>query len=217
MARTINDARCDDCGLRWTWFATHGRLGANQACLAARDAISTWSRLPGKPANPLPQLIRAVWELRTAPTEPDRCATTCLFAAATVSQTLIVGGLGDGLALVRFPDGGIRQLIGRGNSFTNETLALGVPHKRSDWCLEVMTVSEPNTAVVLATDGIADDLVEDRVGDFANWLCERFLPMPPMLRHRSLLQQLRNWPTPNHQDDKTVAVLFHTALPRGEL
>lgn len=206
-ARGAMIAVCDGLGSR-----PMAKLGAIQACLAARDAINSWNQLPNRSASTLPRLIRAFWEMRTAPAEPDQCATTCLFAAATRQGRLIIGGLGDGLALLRFPDGNTRRLIERGSSFTNQTLGLGVPHKLSDWVLDVVPVAEPHTAVVLATDGIADDLVEDRMSGFANWLCERFLPMPPSARYRAIEKELRNWPTPSHQDDKTVAVLTH-AMP----
>ena len=61
--------------------------------------------------------------------------------------------------------------------------------------------------VVLATDGVADDLDPERLGAFTDWLTTDVARLAPMARWRRLHQELRDWPVPRHVDDKTVAVL----------
>ena len=55
------------------------------------------------------------------------------------------------------------------------------------------------------TDGIADDLRPDKLGKFAKWLREEIARKPRAKRVSTLRQALREWPTPGHLDDKTVA------------
>lgn len=52
-----------------------------------------------------------------------------------------------------------------GTDFANETLALGVPHRLRDWWIEQLP-PHPRRIVVIASDGIADDLRPDRLGGF---------------------------------------------------
>ncbi len=61
---------------------------------------------------------------------------------------------------------------------------------------------------VLVTDGIADDLRPDKLGTFLKWLRDDIARKPRAGRATALRQALRQWPTPGHLDDKTVAVLL---------
>jgi hypothetical protein len=120
----------------------------------------------------------------------------------------MICGLGDGIAAVRQADGQMKTVIGKRNGFSNETLGLGLPHRLTDWRWLTIEPFEPGMTVLLATDGIGDDLLEDRVPDFIAWLLHQFAPRKPQERHRALRHELENWPTPSHQDDKTLAVLY---------
>ena len=62
--------------------------------------------------------------------------------------------------------------------------------------------------MVLATDGVADDLAPERLDEFTDWLANDIGRLsPPTARWRRLCRELRAWPVPHHLDDKTVAVL----------
>jgi hypothetical protein len=65
--------------------------------------------------------------------------------------------------------------------------------------------------VVLATDGVSDDLDTSRIGDFIRMLVTEFAPLAPPQRWRELCRELTEWPTPHHLDDKTLAVLWIAA------
>ena len=64
-------------------------------------------------------------------------------------------------------------------------------------------------AVLLATDGIADDLDSFRLGEFIHFVRSTYCPLAPAVRWRRLAYDLRNWPTPYHSDDKTLAFLWN--------
>lgn len=195
---------CDGLGSR----PQSGR-GASQACLAVRDAIRYWWTFSGNSSKMLLKLIHLFWRIRIEPYSPSECATTCLFAAVSPSGRLIVAGIGDGLIAIKQRDGAINQVLGRTvTEFSNQTTALGQGFNLDDWRLATSEVFEPGTSVLLATDGVADDLLNERVGDFVNWLIREYGELPPVVRHHRLQRELRNWPTPRHFDDKTLAVLY---------
>ena len=63
---------------------------------------------------------------------------------------------------------------------------------------------------MLVTDGIADDLRPDKLDAFVKWLRDEIGRKPKNERLTALRRALREWPTPAHLDDKTLAVLLST-------
>lgn len=183
----------------------YAREGAQAACRATVDAVRQWRRYPAAPPDVLLAMIHLFWRARIAPLVPSECACTCLFAAVDPDGSGLVGQLGDGLALVRDGDG-LRPLQMRYDSdFGNETEALGVSRDIAAWATAPLGAGA--RTVVLCTDGVADDLLPDRFDTFVAWLEEEIGPKSPQIRWRALAAALRDWPTPNHLDDKTIAML----------
>jgi hypothetical protein len=144
--------------------------------------------------------------------KPENAATTCLLAVATKGGTWIVGGIGDGLAIIR-SGSAFRVVVGdRGEGFANETAALGMPKGSRAWSFEEFPPSEDERVVVLATDGVSDDLRPERLEAFCDWLVEPSLGRTAAERARYLAKELRAWPTPGHLDDKTLAVVHSPTL-----
>jgi len=146
--------------------------------------------------------------MNIAPLNPDDCATTCLLAYASENGRLSVVGLGDGIALIRKPDGQLIKVIDRSADFSNQTKSLGQPHKLDDWKTCNIDCFEPGMAVLLATDGIADDLEPGKLSELIPWITQEYGTLPPSKRFISLHKTLHNWPTPFHKDDKTLALLY---------
>ncbi len=114
----------------------------------------------------------------------------------------MLGQLGDGLVLALGVDGLEHTLPGGRGAFGNQTEAL--PRGR----LQVATLpAESIRAVLLATDGVSDDLIP---GSEARLLAEleRLLGVegPEALRAR-LEQWLTHWPTPGSHDDRSIGLL----------
>lgn len=212
--------RCEDC-----W---HGALFPDGACIAVSDGLGSrpeaargarsavhsatrafreWRRAPGvEPAWCL-RLLEARWRLAIAPSRPADCSATCLFAGWTTSTGLVVAGLGDGLVLLRERGKPVQVLLSRSpDQSLNETRSLGADHRLSDWTLFQHHPVSP-WALILATDGIADDLAPDKLDAFAAWLLDDLMPLPRVERRARLRSALKSWPTPGHSDDKTIAVL----------
>lgn len=179
------------------------RRGAQMACRAVLAAVRAWHKAGARDLNELLVRIEPVWCSLIAPSSAHDCAATCLFALAHVHGQVLVAAIGDGLALLR-TSRGLEWVVGpRAGGFANETAALG--HSTS-W----MSRSFPRTegdVVVLATDGVADDLLPERIDGFVQWLMDDFASMAPGQRWRALQRELKEWPTPHHTDDKTLVVL----------
>jgi hypothetical protein len=140
----------------------------------------------------------------------DESATTCLFAVATRDGRLLLAQLGDGLVMLKTPSG-TTTLEPPRERFGNATTGLGIAADVREWRLHL----EPNftgvATILLATDGVADDLLPEKRAEFLNFLVTRYGPRPASARTRAIAKELRKWPTPRHLDDKTVAVLWNDA------
>lgn len=182
--------------------------GARAAVRAARAALR--AALPAGPvgAEVLPALVHAGWRIALADVPPEQAGSTCLIAAQRPGEALWLAGLGDGLAGVRRVDGRFEALIGSRSGFGNETEALSRTHVPAAWRAQVLSALQPGDVVLLASDGIADDLLPARAGDLAAHLLRWLLACPPARRRLRMARELAGWPVPRHQDDKTLALLW---------
>lgn len=200
---------CDGLGSK-----PNARIGSRSACLAVKEAVQRWSKVEDAPLSYLPHLIEVLWRLRVHPLDPSTAATTCLLALASADGgAWILGGVGDGLALARTGDELCTVVGSRGDGFSNETSGLGVSRGPRAWKLLELPPTEQDRIVVLATDGVSDDLVPEKLDGFCDWLVDSFKGLSPADRWRALGAELRAWPTPGHLDDKTLAVLHAPAAP----
>jgi serine/threonine protein phosphatase PrpC len=179
------------------------RRGAKMACRAVLDAVRAWHKAGACSLDELLSGIEPRWCSLIAPSTARDCAATCLFALAHVRGQVYVAAIGDGIALLR-TQRGLEWVVGpRSAGFANETDSLG--HSAS-WTSRTFP-REGGDVVLLATDGVADDLLPERIDGFLQWLMDDFAGMVPAQRWRALQRELQDWPTPHHTDDKTLAVL----------
>jgi serine/threonine protein phosphatase PrpC len=196
---------CDGLGSR-----SNSDIGAKAACRAVKEAVRYWVKIPDASTHHLLRLVKLFWEMRISPLDTKSCATTCLFACGFPSGRLIVACLGDGIAVVKCSTGSLIKVVERGENFLNHTLALGDYHKLDDWKLLDMPQFSIGDCVLLATDGIADDLIAEQIPQFVDWLISEFSFRNSRERYYALRKALIEWPTPKHQDDKSLALLFRT-------
>ena len=160
-----------------------------------RDAfLSGWEN------ERLRNLFFHLWN--TATHGAPEVATTCLFAIAN-NERVLLGQVGDGLVLVVAREGSaIRLPTGRG-PFGNETHAL----PGGALYLMELPLSQVR-AVLLCTDGVADDLVpgtEDRLA-----LAFEAMALAKGVDNLrvSIESWLENWPTPASRDDRSLGLLL---------
>ena len=179
-----------------------GRLGARTACRAIALSLRTWAGT-GAPPSTIGPLIESTWRVLLGHTPPRTARTTCLFGAVLADGEALTGQLGDGLATVVTGERCSQRGPGR-EGFGNETQALGTG---AEWHIQRVPFSA-TSILLLATDGVADDLAPGSIQGFAQHLVQTYGPLPPRARWRQLATDLSNWPVPHHLDDKTVATLY---------
>lgn len=191
---------CDGMGSR-----PQARAGSRAATLAVRDAWRLWRRSPVGLIEDLIRLIEAAWRLRLGRIIPNDAATTCLVYAEDNFGRAVQAQLGDGLIARRSMDGvvAIHSSRSEGYGFTQ---ALGTPHTLADWSLAEVKPIDAGEILLLATDGVSEDLNPTRIGDLAVWIVDELGPL--QRPSNALAYELRNWPVDHHQDDKTLLVMW---------
>lgn len=191
----------------------HSEFGSAGACRAVDQAVSNRVFL-GLPLDlndegcktAFLDEIRNTWIDSIKPIDANDASTTCLFALRDGSGMLWVALLGDGCAAAVMRNGSVELLQdGKEDSFSNMTQSLTESTEASDW--KVVGVDENKCkAVLLCTDGIADDLID--VEGFASSLVDDYCNLPATTAASEVMSMLLDWPTPKHSDDKTLACLF---------
>jgi serine/threonine protein phosphatase PrpC len=154
--------------------------------------------------------------VRVHKTGRDESATTCLFAVVTKDGRLLLAQLGDGLVILNTPKG-TTTLEPPAERFGNATTGLGIASDVREWRLHHERNFTGAATILLATDGVADDLVPEKRAEFVNFLVSEYGPRPAASRARAIAKELRAWPTPRHRDDKTLAVLWSDAVTEASL
>lgn len=191
---------CDGLGSR-----PRSREGAQAATLAVRDAWRMWQRSPVGTVEDMIRLVEAGWRLRLGRVPAEEAATTCLLYAEDGHGRAVQAQLGDGLIARRSADGDVAVHPSRGTGF-GLTHALGTPHTLAEWSNAWVTPLAVGDTLLLATDGVSEDLNPDRLGSLAAWIVDDLgVHKRP---GRVLAHELRNWPIPHHHDDKTLLAMW---------
>jgi hypothetical protein len=162
-------------------------------------------------------LLHALWTIRVAPATGSDSAATCLFFAQGPCGSVWLGQLGDGLVALRDPGGAVQVLADGRMGFGNETTGLGLARSTSEWALRSYPALAPGTAILLASDGVAEDLRPESLSAFIQHLIEDYGARERKRGRDALARALRQWPTPGHTDDKTLVVLWHAPQePTGQ-
>ncbi len=188
--------------------ARHGDLGAKAACAAAMEAFRLARRIGDSPSWHTIAVLRAVWHQLVAHWGAEHCGSTCLACFVDPHGAVFAAQAGDGIVAVRHADGNLNILPRKDKSFQNSTETLSSQGAK-DWSILSVTLS-PGDAVFMATDGIADDLEPQRIGDFIAHLLADYLPLPTPVRAARIRNALKQWPTRHHRDDKTFVLLVRT-------
>ncbi|MCW2311425.1 hypothetical protein M2244_001153 [Rhodoferax antarcticus] len=137
-----------------------------------------------------------------------------MFAVVTTDGRLLLAQLGDGLVLLKGPQG-TTTLEPPNDRFGNTTTGLGIAADVREWRFHFEQNFTGAASILLATDGVADDLLPEKRTDFLTFLVNQYAKQPARQRAHAIAKQLRAWPTPRHLDDKTVAVLWNDATTKA--
>jgi len=181
-------------------------FGSHAACFAVEHAFGACRDEATIDNGSLFNLIKTNWLSRIAPLEPSDCAATCLFALRLGDGAIRLGMLGDGLVAALTVDGSVVSLSeDKSQGFSNITAALSPNASLKDWRHMSLREGECD-AVLLCTDGVADDL--ENIDGFVLEFIKKHRALATVSANRCTRAMLENWPTPKHSDDKTIACLF---------
>ena len=186
---------CDGMGSK-----PHSDIGSRQACLAAFGVIKTVNfNIESK------SLIKRVyqkWLDSLGGIKASDAVTTCLIAWVSDEGELRTFQLGDGLVLT--PQQTTEKLDK--NDFGNVTTGLGKSKQFSDWQVAKQQLNVGDV-IALMTDGISEDINQGMELAFVNSIVENTDGKSIRQAKAWLKDEFRNWGTPNHTDDKTLALM----------
>jgi serine/threonine protein phosphatase PrpC len=187
--------------------------GSHAACRAVECAALAFGDQTEINLDFLFNQIRESWLSTIRPLEPRDCSATCLFAFRLGDGVIHIGMLGDGLAAAIKSDGSVISLSeDKSRGFSNITVALSLSASAKDW-QHLSLLEEDCVAVLLCTDGVADDL--DNVDGFVKGVVDAHCSLAAVRANQHIRKMLENWPTPKHSDDKTIACLCREEISNG--
>ena len=204
-------------GWRGGWLATvadglgsrpHSDVGSRCACQVGKRVLK--ETVPSLKLAQALQTIHAQWINAIAPYEPRDMATTLLLSSITANGKVHAAQLGDGLVLLRF-GGQFQCMTPRREGYGNQTWALESAHQPERWQTTEGYLTQTGDGVVLMTDGIADDLDPEHLSGFMVGLYEDLRTRNRRNGRRWLENELTDWSTPGHSDDKTLVAIFRTS------
>jgi len=187
---------------------SHSDIGSKAACLSVIETAGTFYKNQNANINDILRFIHANWLIKIAPLSASDCSATCLFVIQ-MNGKLILGRLGDGLIAVnsKIDKNCFILSDNKQDSFSNMTNCLTSNFNINCW--ETILVNDENyNAVILCTDGIADDLEPECETEFAKSIYFKYKDFNSKKRKKDLQILLNDWPTPKHSDDKTIACLY---------
>jgi serine/threonine protein phosphatase PrpC len=188
-------------------------FGSDAACRAVEYAALAFVDKTEINLDFLFNRISANWLSLIGPLEPRDCSATCIFAFRLGDGAIHLGMLGDGLAAAVKSDGSIVLLSeDKSQGFSNITAALSPNVSAKDW-RHLSLPEEGCAAILLCTDGVADDL--DYVDGFVKGFIEAHRAFATVSANRHVREMLENWSTPKHSDDKTIACLCREEITNG--
>jgi serine/threonine protein phosphatase PrpC len=182
--------------------------GAKKAIVSVEKAVNQWRKLDKKNNKVLIQLIHFYWNLLIGDSglEKKDCLTTCLFAYLDKrDKKIILGQLGDGLLLVKTKG---ETVFVKSNEEYNFTKSLGYSNSFKDWNIKLINFDTNNFTLLVTTDGISEDLVENKEDEFAETIIKKLSTLKRNRRNSYLNQLLIDWPTKFHTDDKTICIAW---------
>ena len=188
--------------------AKYSDFGAQKAVVSVEKAINSWRSLKKKDLKVLIQLVHFNWNLLIGDSELDKtdCSTTCLFAYIDkIDKKLILAQLGDGLLL--FQDCSEIVFLKSYDDY-NYTKSLGSSKSFSDWNIKLIDINLHEFKLLICTDGISEDIVENKEFEFTKNLISEMEKLKHSNRNKYLTELLENWPTKFHSDDKTICIAW---------
>jgi serine/threonine protein phosphatase PrpC len=186
----------------------YSEYGSKIAVIAVEKAINQWRNLRKENVKVLIQLIHCFWNLLIGDSEFEKkeCLTTCLFSYIDYKKKkIILGQLGDGLIYFNSNE---ETVFMRSSEEYNFTKSLGNSNSINEWNIKSFNYKELAFSLLVVTDGISEDIVENKEKEFVEYIIQKLLKLKKNQRNAYLKNLLESWPTKFHNDDKTICIVW---------
>jgi serine/threonine protein phosphatase PrpC len=180
-------------------------LGSMLACHSVQQVLRQQGII-GR-TEELLEKIHQKWIKAITPYSPEDTATTLLLANVATNGETLVAQLGDGMILMR-SEGKFACLTGEREGYSNQTFAMGIEHRQKLWRWATVKLANPGDGIVLMTDGISDDIERENLHGFMEAIYINLIKKSKRNGKKWLKSELINWPTPMHNDDKSLIAIF---------
>lgn len=183
----------------------HSDYGARTLCSLFPDCFLEWIKYRPNKIDDFLKLLQSRWLIRTRKMGVETCGCTCQLVILNPKGKGWIAQLGDGMTLVRHKDE-IAKFTEKKIGFGNETLAMGDGNLQSHWRKSKIDVSTSGDRLLIMTDGISEDILPQSEGKFISTF-DLFFSKSRSKGQNDLTNELINWPTPHHLDDKTIVAI----------
>ncbi len=189
---------CDGLGSK-----KHSRIASKRLCnTVKREVRAKFKKRNLAPIN-LIETIQKKFLKKIRPFTPKNCDATCLISLIS-SKSIMLFQVGDGLNVIKY-NGSLIKCDVEEKDFTNETKSFG-SSKQKDWHFKIMAKEVESTCkILMCTDGISEDIIEETMSDFIDVACEGVIGK--RANDPFLEKILKEWPNKYSKDDKTVVVV----------
>ena len=132
-----------------------------------------------------------------------------MHVAVFFKGSLLIGGIGDGMALISFDNKMCKDIIDSRKLFSNVTNSMCSLDIDDLLEYEIIKDSEFNekAVIILATDGVSDDLIPEKKLTLPDYFEEVIQDNGVDALQNELQEWIEDWETESHSDDKTLCYL----------
>lgn len=172
------------------------------------NQLPRYAYLSNNIANILAKRLVEEWN---ASYEVDEISSydTTVHMAVFYKGSILVGGIGDGMVLVSYDQLVCKDQINHKDLFSNVTNSMCSINVASLLDFEVIPENsiQERAELILATDGIADDLIPEKKLTLPEYFFEVLTTRGIENMQAELVEWLKDWETESHSDDKTICYL----------
>lgn len=191
---------CDGLGSQ-----AHSDYGAQTLCKLFSPCFKEWRKVKPRIPTDFLRLLQCRWLMLVRKFGADKCGCTCQLAIINSKGIGWLAQLGDGMTLIRH-NGKVESFSEEKTSYGNETSAMGDYENITLWRMHNIDISSPGDRILIMTDGISEDILPDATDRFVSTF-DSFFKRSVSDAKKELTDELINWPTPHHLDDKTIVAI----------
>ncbi|WP_129727903.1 PP2C family serine/threonine-protein phosphatase [Ectobacillus funiculus] len=187
-------------------------IGSKAATKAVVEAVKDWYHKDSAPIHHIIRLVHVLWGLYIEPYASNDCATTCLFGVYLHNGTVILAQIGDGVIILHHQNE-LHVLKEKGDEYYNETMPLHSAQTLNDWAIKQFNVGQDDFMLFLGTDGVAEDIIEERRADYMQYLLDEITKYRKQKRRNLCIKKkLKTWANPNNTDDKSLIIFSRKVI-----